>query len=130
MSNSVSHSELKFLLDENVDIRLKRFLKSKGLNTTLKPKELSNGRLAEFSISEQRVLITNDSDFTDSKLFPKEKVFSVVWLRIPQDKPELLIKSFSKLLKEKTSSEDFKGNLITLEEDSYEVSPIPSSTLT
>ena len=90
MSNSVSHSELKFLLDENVDIRLKRFLKSKGLNTTLKPKELSNGRLAEFSISEQRVLITNDSDFTDSKLFPKEKVFSVVWLRTPQDKIESL----------------------------------------
>ena len=121
MSNSASHL-VKFLRDENVKKRLETFLKQKGVDIISKPKGLSNGKLAEFSKSEQRVLITNDWDFTD-KLYPKEKIFSVVFLRIPQDKPELLITEFSKLLKE-IKPEDFKGKLITLYEDRFEISEL------
>ena len=118
--------ELKFLLDENVKKELLKFLKQQGLDVVFKPKGLSNGELAEFSKSEQRVFVTNDWDFTDSKQFPKEKIFSVVWLRIPQDKPEYLISSFSKLLRE-NPPENFEGNFITLYKNRFELEPIPSS---
>ena len=123
MSNSVAPSKPKFLRDENVKRRLETFLKQQGFDIISKPKGLSNGKLAEFSKSEQRVFITNDWDFTDKFLYNKGTMFSIVWLKIPQDKPEELLSSFSKLLKE-IKPEDFKGKLIILSEDKFEISPL------
>jgi len=125
MSNSASHS-VKFLRDENVKRRLETFLKKQRFDIISKPKELANSELAEFSKLERRVFITNDWDFTDASLYPKEKIFSVVWLRIPQNKPEALLNSFSKLLKE-TKSEDFEGKFITLYEDRFTLEPLSSA---
>ena len=125
MSSLTSQSNLKFLFDENVDMRLKRFLEKQGVDIILKPKGLSNGKLAEFSKSEQRVLVTNDEDFIE---FSKEKVFSLVWLRVPQRRIESLKNSFSKLLKNKSKPEDFEGFLIELREGGkFKSSPIKSS---
>lgn len=124
MSNSVFHS-VKFLRDENVKKRLEVFLKQQGFDAASKPKGLFNGELARLSKSERRVLITNDEDFSNSEFFPRERIFSVVWLKIPQDKPELLIPAFSKLLK-KIKPSDFEGNLVTLYEDRFTIESIPS----
>lgn len=129
MSSSVLHPKLKFLLDENVKTELYKFLESEGLDVVLAPRGFSNGKLAAMSKSEERILVTNDSHFTDSELFPEEKIFSIIWLRISQDKPESLLKEFSKLLKVKSSPKDFEGFLITLEENDMEFSAI-TSTLT
>src|SRR3990167_4491167 len=88
MSSLISNDKkLKFLLDENVKKELLQFLK-KDFDVIFKPKGLSNGRLAELSKSEQRVFVTNDWDFTDKFSYNKETIFSIVWLRIPQNKPE------------------------------------------
>jgi len=122
----VCQSELKFLLDENVDKRLEKFLKQEGFDVKAAPKTISNGKLAPFSKSEKRILVTNDADFTDSWLFPKDKVFSVIWLRTPQEDVSVLLKSFSKLLKSKEKLSDFEGCLITLKEDDFDVAPISS----
>ncbi|MBI2663569.1 DUF5615 family PIN-like protein [Candidatus Woesearchaeota archaeon] len=121
-----SRSKLKFLRDENVKKRLENFLISKGFDVINSSKRSSDEKLASISKSDKRVLVTNDTHFSDSFLFPKEKIFSVVLLRIPQDKPDALLKSFSKLLKSKSKPEDFEGFLITLKEDKFEVSPIIS----
>lgn len=112
--------------DENVKKRLENFLISKGFDVINSSKRSSDEKLASISKSDKRVLVTNDTHFSDSFLFPKEKIFSVVLLRIPQDKPDALLKSFSKLLKSKSKPEDFEGFLITLKEDKFEVSPIIS----
>ena len=121
-----SRSKLKFLRDENVKKRLENFLISKGFDVINSSKRSSDEKLASISKSDKRVLVTNDTHFSDSFLFPKEKIFSVVLLKIPQDKPDALLKSFSKLLKSKSKPEDFEGFLITLKEDKFEVSPIIS----
>ena len=118
MLSSISQgTKPKFMLDENVKKELLQFLKN-GFDVIFKPKGLSNGRLAELSKSEQRVFVTNDWDFTESSLYNKETIFSVVWLRIPQDKPKELLNLFSKLLKD---TKDFKGKFITLHEDKFEI---------
>ena len=124
MSPSAFPSQLKFLLDENVKKELLIFLKSEKYDVTFKPKGLSNGKLAEFSKLEKRVFVTNDEDFTNPVSFPKDKIFSIIWLRIPQDKPEAFLSAFSKLLKKKSEPKDFEGYLITLKEDDFEVSPL------
>ena len=116
--------KLKFLLDENVKKALLKYLKSERFDVTFKPKGLSNGKLAALSKSGEFIFVTNDEDFTDPFLFPKEKIFSVIWLRVPQDKPEALLKSFSKLLKDKSKPEDFEGYLVTLKDGDFEVSRI------
>lgn len=127
MSSLASKKKLKFLLDENVRKELLGFLKQQEFDAVFKPKRLSNGILAGFSKSEQRVIVTNDKHFADSSKFPKEKMFSVIWLRIPQDKPKALLESFAVLLKDKSKPEDFEGFLIELKEDGkFESSPIPS----
>ena len=117
--------KLRFLLDENVKKELLQFLK-KDFDAIFKPKSLSNGELAELSKSEQRVFVTNDWDFTDKFSYNKETIFSIVWLRIPQNKPESLLKEFSKLIDE-NSSENFEGKLITLYEDKFTLEPLSSA---
>ncbi len=124
--SAMKDTELKFLLDENVKKELLKFLKSEGCDAAFKPKGLSNGELAAFSKSEKRVLVTNDFHFADPLKFPRDKIFSVVWLRVPQDKPESLLKSFSLLLKSKPKPEDFEGFLVTLKDGEFKVSKILS----
>ena len=126
MSSLASEDKkLKFLLDENVKKELLQFLK-KDFDAIFRPKSLSNGELAELSKSEQRVFVTNDWDFTDKFSYNKETIFSIVWLRIPQNKPESLLKEFSKLIDE-NSSENFEGKLITLYEDKFTLEPLSSA---
>ena len=122
LSLELKPNKPKFLLDENVKKNLLIFLKSEGFNAISKPNGLSNGNLAEFSKSEERVFVTNDEDFLE---FSKEKIFSVVWIKVSQNNEELLINSFSKLLKE-LDSKDFKGKLVILYDGRFEVSPLIS----
>ncbi len=124
MSLLASRSQLKFLLDENVKKSLSTFLHSKGFNTVIAPRGALNGKLARLSKLEKRVFVTNDSDFTDPMLYTKERVFSVILLRIPQDDIKALLKSFSSLLKERSKPEDFEGNIIFLKEEGFEISKI------
>ena len=118
MSNSVYPLKIKFLFDENVDARLERFLKLKDVDIVKKSKQLKNGSLAEYSLSEKRILVTNDEDF--SELFSSSTIFSVVWLRIPQRNIESSKAIFLRLLEEYKSIEDFKGKLIKLYENKIE----------
>ena len=131
MSSSVSRSkpDVKFILDENVKRRLCGFLESLRFDAKIAPKGVANGMLAALSKSEKRVLVTNDSDFADPVLFPREKVFSVVLLKIPQDEPEALLNAFKKLLKEKARSKDFEGYAVILNEETFEVSELPSASV-
>jgi len=124
MSLLMSHSKIKFLFDENVDHRLLKFLKRQNVDIILKSKGLANGELADFSISEKRVFVTNDEDFLDSKIYSRSKIFSVVWLRIQQNEIESAKSSFSKLLEELKEVKDFECNLIILYKDKFEISPL------
>ncbi len=126
MSSSASPQKIKFLLDENVPKRLAKFLRSTGFDAVFASKGVVNGKLAELSKSERRVLVTNDSDFTDTFLFPGEKVFCVVWLKLAQNKPRALVGAFSLLLKDINKEEGFEGKLITLYEKRFDVNPLGS----
>lgn len=121
LSSESKDNKLRFLFDENVKKELLLYLKLEKYDVALAPKGFMNGKLAEISVSDRRILVSNDKHFTNSSLFPKEKIFSVVWLRIPQNRPDLLIKSFSTLLKEKSEVNDFKDNLIILREEGFEI---------
>ena len=107
MPSLASPLKLRFLLDENVNRRLGGFLSAQGHHVAF----ASQG-------------ITNDSDFSDSLRYSRENIFSIIWLLIPQQKPDVLLTAFDKLLKEKQKAGDFEGNLIKLVEHTYEIRPL------
>lgn len=111
---------MQFLLDENVRKELLPHLKKMGFSAKIAPKGASDEALAKTSIREKRVIVTNDEDFSE---YPKSTVFSVVWLRIPQNDPQSLLAMFDKLLKE---CNYFNGKLIVLEKNIWKDWPLPT----
>ncbi len=117
MSSSIR--KMQFLLDENVRKELFPLLQNLGFSARIAPKGASDETIAQISIKENRVLVTNDEDFSE---YPKSTVFSVVWLRIPQNDPQSLLVMFNKLLRE---CHDFNGRLIVLEKNIWKDWPLP-----
>jgi len=115
----MSSSSARFLLDENVRVELYRWLKASGVDVIRSPSRTANGALARRSLTEKRVLVTNDEDFTERAV---GTIFGVVWLRIPQDDPEGLLKAFAPLACWPATK--FKDKLILLWPDRCEVLPL------
>src|SRR3989344_4338431 len=114
----MSFSKDRFLLDENVRAELGRFLREKGCDVKIAQKGSSDTVLAQLSLEEKRVFVTNDADFTE---YSKDEIFSLVWLRIPQHDSATLLDSFEKLLGD---SHMFKGNLVILWPGKLDISPL------
>lgn len=106
--------DLKFLLDENVKKALFKFLVSKNFDVKISPKSTRDSLLAKISKQEDRILITNDSDF---QWYDKKQIHSVVLLNIPQNDSKSLISSFEKLLKE---FNNFPGRIVILEVNKWQ----------
>lgn len=108
----------KFLLDENVPRRLFRFMQSQNLDVTLVPKSSPDAQVAAISLNEKRIFVTNDEDFSE---YPEDKIFAVIWLRVPQNNPVALLASFEKLIHE---CRQFSSKLIMLKVNEWEDLPL------
>lgn len=106
------------MLDENVRSELFRFLRNSHLDVKFVPKSCSDKWVQTISKAENRIIVTNDEDFT---FCSAEEVFSVVWLRIPQNNPEILLSSFEKMVK---GVRKFVGQLIVLHPDKWDELPL------
>jgi len=54
-------SSLKFLLDENIPIEVKKFLESKGFLAEYVPKGVVNSKVASLAKEKKLILLTRDS---------------------------------------------------------------------
>ncbi len=104
----MSLSTPKFLLDENVRHELLSWLQTKKYDVVSALKGATDKQLAQQSLKQHRVLVTNDEDFCWQA---ESEIFAVVWLRLPQYNAELLQSSFAILL---TECAQFEGTLILL----------------
>lgn len=110
----------KFLLDENVDIRLAPFLKRKGFSVLITPKGLKNGAVAALAKKERAVFLTNDKDFANSDLFkPSEYAGMIIFFIHPPTLPKLT-KALDGLLSAIPSTE-FVGKMFLLFDKTIEV---------
>ena len=117
-TSSSTRTPHKFLLDENIQHTLLRFLKERTIDVTVVPKSATDAKVALISKNESRVLVTNDEDFV---YYTKDKVFSVIWIRIPQNNVVALRTSFQKLVEK---VRQFSGKLLVLRENDWEESPL------
>lgn len=118
-SSTPNPQSLKFLIDENVKIKLAKSLGDQDFDIKLTPKTSSDSIVASLSFKEKRILVTNDEDF---QWYSKEEIYSVVWLWIPQNDTQGLINSFKKLIDECT---DFAGKIIILEKNEWRSYSLP-----
>src|SRR3989344_6830147 len=112
-------SDSKFLLDENIPKSVRKLLRSEGFKAEYTPKGISNGRLASLAIKEESVIVSRDSDFLNTSLFPPKEYPGIIVFVIHPPKAEKLTSSLSSLLSEVS---EFRGKLFTVEEDGFEVS--------
>ena len=107
----------RFLLDENVRIELLRFLKQESYDV-VQIRGLTNGKVAQMSVKEKRVLVTNDSDFANREIYAPDKIFSVIILRLPQSNVDMLMRSFSFVFG--LDAHEFEGKIYELKEKRIE----------
>jgi len=108
----------RFLLDENVRTEVKGFLESKGFPARYAPKGISNGKLSLLAKEEKAVLLSRDSDFLNTSLFPPKEFSGIVVFVIHPPTAEKLVKALSSFLAE---ANEFKGKLFVVQEKGFEV---------
>lgn len=111
---------IKILADENVKLDLVKFISSKGVNIIYAPKGIKNSELFSFASKQGRILLTNDSDFLNTSLYPLKSGPGVILLRIHPPELSELKAVMLKLLKE-FSPQDIRGKSLVLRQDSIEV---------
>jgi len=104
---------LRFLLDENIPKSVKRFLESKGLFAEYVPKGIKNSAVILLAKDKKSVLITRDSDFMNTVLYPPKEFFGIIVFQIHPPKSEKLVKALSMLLKK---VDKFEGKLFVVGE--------------
>ena len=112
--------KLKFLLDENIDVRLTSFLKKLGFSVLVSPKGLKNGAVLALADKESCVLLTNDKDFANLGVIKSSKLAGIVVFRVHPPTLSKLELTLSKLLKE-VSLSGFSGRVFLLSEEGIEI---------
>ncbi len=107
-------SNLKFLLDENIPVSVKKFLEGKDFQVEYVPKGATDDIVINLAKSKQAVLLTRDSDFANQILYPPKEYYGIIVFKIHPPKPSKIINTLSKLL---DKVKDFRGRLIIVKED-------------
>jgi hypothetical protein len=103
----------KFLLDENVPMKVREFLNSKGFSAEYVPKGIVNSEGASLAREEKCALLTRDTDFLNSDMFPPNEFYGIVVFLIHPPKPERLVKATALLLEK---VKDFKNKVFAVGE--------------
>lgn len=118
MSPSTTKTAIKFLLDENVPIKIRSFLETKGYSVVLTPKGIKNGQVVALANKEKRALITHDVDFVEETSSLSAAVYGVIVFRIHPPRVEKLCASLEKMLHEVT---EFRNKRFLLDETGYTI---------
>ncbi len=77
---------MQFKIDENLPIEIAELLTNAGHNTkTVNEQQLQGVRdpvLIDVSKSENRVLVTLDTDFSDIRVYPPQEFSGIIVLRV------------------------------------------------
>ena len=111
---------MKFLADENVKRRLTRWLKVLGHDVLIAEKGVKNSNLFSLAKKEGRILITNDTDFLNTALYPPQRTPGRIVLRVFPPVFENQRFSLESLLSKFTNEKEFTGQLIELWQEDFE----------
>lgn len=87
-----------FLLDENVDVRVGKFLEQEGYDVSFVPKGIRNGEVLALAQKTECILVTHDTDFLDAFVTHKNLSIVIIVLRVHPPTKANTIASLSMLL--------------------------------
>ena len=87
---------MKFLIDEDVPVKLLGFLSSRGHDAIRAASSTPDPELAKFAKTESRILVTLDKDFSNTRMFPPSQ-FNIVHIRLHPPFADPIIEAFKKL---------------------------------
>lgn len=108
---------LKFLLDENVDVRVGHALSVNGHNATFCPKGISDEDVLVLAKRDGLILITNDSDFAYLSSETIRLLPGIIVLRIHPPNLLITVRSLDLLFSEHAPV--IQGKCIVLNENGY-----------
>ncbi len=111
---------MKLLADENVKGRLVRWLRESGHDVIVGPKGLKNSKLVALAESEGRALLTNDTDFLNTALYPPAGSRGRIVLRVFPPTLSEQRAALSRLFSELTA-EKIVGKTVELTRDTFEL---------
>ena len=110
---------MKFLIDEDVPIKLLHMLKAAGHEAIRVTPSTPDPAIADQALQEGRILVTLDKDFTNKSLYPPER-FTIVHIRIHPPYAADLVEAFRGLLTQ-VAPEQFKGLILLGRTDSLRI---------
>lgn len=108
---------LKFLADVNIEKDLVDFLKENQFDTLWIPdynRRLNDNDLLELANKDNRILITNDTDFGEIVFFQKKISAGVILIRVKGQEVDKKLHALEKLLK--NHSEKIQNSFIVISE--------------
>jgi len=111
---------MRFLLDENVGLKIAEWLRKTGHNVKIAPKGLRNSSLFELAKKTRRIFLTNDTDFLNSLLYPAKGTAGRIVFRIFPPTLANQLKGLSLILA-KLPKKNLVGKLIELGQDGFKI---------
>jgi predicted nuclease of predicted toxin-antitoxin system len=105
---------MKFLVDENVKLRLAKLLVAAGHDVLLAPKGSLDKEIGRLAKKEARIILTHDNDFALPALFLAQDYFGIILIKVFPPTFEKIAASLENLLCEFNLAKDFKGKLVVL----------------
>ena len=113
---------MRFLVDEDVDIRIIGVLKRLGHDARRVPSGTTNGAVIRLAHREARVLLTRDADFTDVGLYPPSRYPGIIRIAIHPPRFERIVAPLTRLLKS-VPDREVTGKTFVLEAAGYHQVP-------
>ena len=114
--------KIRLIADENVPIKLVNMLRDKGCDVHTQPKRTSDIEIGKAAQKESRAILTQDTDFTNTVIFPPKNFHGIIRLKFNPP----IIANMRKALDELFSQYDQKDltkKLIIVEEKGFSVIP-------
>ena len=114
---------MRFLVDEDVDVRVLALLKRLGHEGRRVPSGTTNGAVLRLALREHRVLITRDADFLNTALYPPARHAGIIHLAIHPPWFEKMAPVLTRFLHHVVSADRLDGKVVVLEPSGSHESP-------
>ncbi len=111
---------MKIIADENIKLKLVKFLIHKGHDIDIITKGFDDNGLFSLACKEKRIILTHDKHFLNTSLFPPKQSVGIILLRIHPPELQKLENALIKLFNE-FNEKEINGKLLILGENSIEI---------
>ncbi len=108
----------RFLLDENIPLKIYHVLREKGSIVEYVPRGVDDDTVIEIAKRKNYILVTRDNDFADDIMYPPKTHPGIIVLRIHPPLPSILSERLVRALE---LLEDINGEIIVIYNDRIEI---------